>query len=164
MKLYKNVDIADLESILEYGVLSLNESGNNNWDERKRANNSCDVVYMFKPIKTENSFTHYGAALLEIDIPDEQISQNELSEADVNHGKYLEYVADRVDPEMIKKIYIPKIFRSKINLSNNVLKRITWCKMEASYYCKNEKEKRLQNNADAVIKIYTHQSTWQSKN
>ena len=37
MKLFKNVDIADLKSILARGILSMDESGNNNWNPKKRA-------------------------------------------------------------------------------------------------------------------------------
>ena len=39
MKLFKNVDIADLKSILARGILSMDESGNNDWNPKKRANN-----------------------------------------------------------------------------------------------------------------------------
>ena len=49
MTLYKNVDIVDLDSILEKGILSLSESGNNNWIEGKRAPNFKEVVYLFSP-------------------------------------------------------------------------------------------------------------------
>jgi hypothetical protein len=31
MKLYKNVDIKDLESILENGILPISVTGNDNW-------------------------------------------------------------------------------------------------------------------------------------
>ena len=36
MILYKNVDIKDLESILSKEILSLNVSGNNNWDDGEK--------------------------------------------------------------------------------------------------------------------------------
>ena len=36
MILYKNVDICDLKSIMEKGILSLDACGNNNWDDGKR--------------------------------------------------------------------------------------------------------------------------------
>ena len=90
MILYKNVDIKDLESILAKGILSLNVSGNNNWDDGKRADNSCDVVYLFKPLTEENSFCNYGITLLEIDIPDDEIKENELLGNDRYDGKYVE--------------------------------------------------------------------------
>ena len=83
MVLYKNVDVIDLESILSKGILSLNKSGNNNWGDHKRANNSCDVVYLFKPLTDKNSFCNYGTALLEINIPDNDV--NELMDAIKKH-------------------------------------------------------------------------------
>lgn len=33
MILYKNVNICDLEPISKSGILSMDECGNNNWDE-----------------------------------------------------------------------------------------------------------------------------------
>ena len=65
--LYKNVDLCDLESILEKGFLSLNESNNQNWSNNKRSNNSNDVVYLFDPKTKQNTFTQYGIVLLEVD-------------------------------------------------------------------------------------------------
>lgn len=46
---YKNVDIYDLPSILENGLLSMDESGNNNWQDNNRVDNRTDVVYLFRP-------------------------------------------------------------------------------------------------------------------
>lgn len=66
MILYKNVDICDLESITKNGILSMDECGNNNWDEGKRAANDTSVVYLFSPIGKQNTFPNYGAALLEV--------------------------------------------------------------------------------------------------
>lgn len=140
MILYKNVDIVDLEYIFKKGILSLNESGNDNWDEDKRANNSCDVVYLFKPLTEENSFCKYGVALLEIDIADDKVKENQLLENDVNFGKYVEYIADKVDADCIKVIYIPNLFKDGIDLSEEILSKITWCKMKANYYGENGKE------------------------
>ena len=42
---YKNVDIYDLPAILKNGLLSLDEPGNNNWQDGSRADNRTDVVY-----------------------------------------------------------------------------------------------------------------------
>ena len=140
MRLYKNVDIKDLESILKNGILSLSESGNDNWDEDKRADNSCDVVYLFKPLTEENSFCQYGAALLEIDIADDKVKENQLLENDVNFGKYVEYVVDKIDVDCIKAIYVPKLFKDGIDLSEEILSKITWCKLKANYYGENGKE------------------------
>lgn len=50
MILYKNVDICDLVSIMEKGILSLDACGNNNWDDGKRGENSTSVVYLFQPL------------------------------------------------------------------------------------------------------------------
>lgn len=50
MILYKNVDICDLKSIMEKGILSLDACGNNNWDDGKRGENSTSVVYLFQPL------------------------------------------------------------------------------------------------------------------
>ena len=140
MILYKNVDIKDLKSILHKGILSLNESGNNNWNEGKRANNSCDIVYLFKPLTEENSFCKYGAALLEIDIADDKVKENQLSENDVNFGKYIEYVVDKIDIDCIKAIYIPKLFEDRINLTEDVVKNITWCEIKANHYGEDGRE------------------------
>lgn len=142
MILYKNVDIKDLESILEKGILSLNESGNNNWDEGKRADNSCDMVYLFKPLTKENSFCNYGAALLEVDIPDNLAKENEINENDKNKGKYVEYVVDMVESELITKMYIPEIFKERIDVefSEEVLSKIYWCEFKANYYGEGGRE------------------------
>ena len=140
MILYKNVDIKDLESILTKGILSLNVSGNNNWDDGKRADNSCDVVYLFRPLTEENSFCNYGVALLEIDIPDDKIKENQLLENDRYNGKYVEYIADKVEVDCIKSIYIPKLFKNRIALPIEIMSRITWCGIKANHYGDDGKE------------------------
>ena len=150
MILYKNVDIKDLESILTKGILSLNVSGNNNWDDGKRADNSCDVVYLFRPLTEENSFCNYGVALLEIDIPDDKIKENQLLENDRYNGKYIEYITDEVSVQYIKTIYIPKIFKERIDLPENILSKITWCGMKANYYGDSVRE----NCPDEVLKQF----------
>lgn len=68
MRLFKNVDIKDLESILEKGILSMDTCGNNNWVDKKRANNATDVVYLFKAKNIGDSFTRYGIALIVVDV------------------------------------------------------------------------------------------------
>ena len=140
MILYKNVDIKDLESILTKGILSLNVSGNNNWDDGKRADNSCDVVYLFRPLTEENSFCNYGVALLEIDIPDDKIKENQLLENDRYNGKYIEYITDKVEADCIKSIYIPKLFKNRIDLPIEIMSRITWCGIKANHYGDDGKE------------------------
>ena len=140
MILYKNVDIKDLESILTKGILSLNVSGNNNWDDGKRADNSCDVVYLFRPLTEENSFCNYGVALLEIDIPDDKIKENQLLENDRYNGKYVEYITDKVEADYIKSIYIPKLFKNRVVLPIEIMSRITWCGIKANHYGDDGKE------------------------
>ena len=150
MILYKNVDIKDLESILSKGILSLNVSGNNNWDDGKRADNSCDVVYLFRPLTEQNSFCNYGAVLLQIDIPDNEVKENQLLENDRYNGKYIEYITDEVSVQYIKIIYIPKIFKERIDLPENILSKITWCGMKANYYGDSVRE----NCPDEVLKQF----------
>ena len=140
MILYKNVDIKDLESILTEGILSLNVSKNNNWDEGKRADNSCNVVYLFKPLTEENSFCNYGVALLEIDISDDEIKENQLLENDRYNGKYVEYITDKVEADCIKSIYIPKLFKNRVVLPIEIMSRITWCDIKANHYGDDGKE------------------------
>ena len=45
MKLYKNVDILDLENIMRDGILPISQTNNDNWSDGNRSNNSKDVVY-----------------------------------------------------------------------------------------------------------------------
>lgn len=137
MILYKNVDICDLENIIDKGLLSLNKSNNNNWDEDKRVNNSCDVVYLFRSLIVQNSFCQYGAALLEIDIPDNIVKENIIDDNDVNKDKYIEYITEYVNPDMIINIYIPRIFKNYIELSETVANRVSWCDFQANYYTPN---------------------------
>ena len=125
---YKNVDICDLPSILSKGILSLNKSGNDNWINGKRVNNSRDVVYLFRPTGYENSFVQYGVALLEVEVDG---VENEMMDTDVNRGKYIEYICDCVPPENIKAVYIPKIFKDKISYRNS---KIKWVDMEAKVF------------------------------
>lgn len=140
MILYKNVDIKDLGSILQKGILSLNESKNNNWNDGKRANNSCDIVYLFKPLREQNSFCQYGAALLEIDMPDDRVKEKALLENDANEEMYIEYTTDAVAPELICGIYIPRIFKGRVDLPEEIVSSITWCDISANYYGDNGKE------------------------
>lgn len=130
MILYKNVDICDLESIAEKGVLSLDASGNDNWEDGHRAQNQTDVVYLFDPIK-QNSFPKYGAALLEIDV--DEFQQSTIGDADVHVGDYVEYITAKIAPEQIKSVYIPEIFRDQVESRLDGLK-IEWCGISASIY------------------------------
>ena len=56
MILYHNADYKDLPSILKDGILPMSETGNNRWNNKKRADNSQNVVYLFNPIGKQNSF------------------------------------------------------------------------------------------------------------
>ena len=109
MKLYKNVDLCDLESILEKGILSSDEISNY-WENSNRANNSTSVVYLFKPISNLNTFIQYGLVLLEVEV--ENVVKVEFVDGDINKDKYIEYVVDKVLPNQITKIMIPKIFNN----------------------------------------------------
>lgn len=133
MTLYKNVDICDLESILSEGILSMDESGNNNWEDGKRANNPTDRVYLFHPInRGHNSFPGYGIALLEVNIPEAE--QSNLAETDNHKDDYIEYTTAKVTPSQIKKIYVPEIFRKRLDLPSDIEDRIEWCPMTAKIY------------------------------
>lgn len=134
MILYKNVDICDLESIMKNGVLSMDECGNDNWDEGHRADNDTSVVYLFSPIKKGDSFPKYGVALLEINCA---ANKNEMSDNDIHKDEYIEYITDRVLPMEIKRIIIPELFREYINIPNDL--KVTWCGLKADYYNEHNK-------------------------
>lgn len=80
MTLYHNCDYRDLPSILKDGILPMSKTGNNRWEDKKRVNNSEDVVYLFKPVGKQNSFTQYGICLIEVET---DATENVLDEADV---------------------------------------------------------------------------------
>lgn len=134
---YKNVDICDLNSILSKGILSLNASGNDNWQSGRRSNNSNDVVYLFIPTGYENSFVQYGAALLEVEVDG---YENEILDGDINKGKYIEYVCDCVPKDNIRSVYIPKIFRNHIHINNSKIKFVD---IEAKIFSSDLYDKNL---------------------
>lgn len=155
MILYKNVDIVDLESILENGVLSLKESGNDNWENGRRAGNSGEVVYLFYPLrKKQNSFVNYGAALLEIEIQDAK--ENDVRNSDLNLGKYKEFICDRVRPEQIKNIYIPELFENKVHLPQRIKEKINWCGLEACHFMNGRKE----SCTDEMLSLFANTATF----
>ena len=129
MILYKNVDICDLSSIFEKGILSMDECGNNNWDAGKRANNSTSVVYLFSPLTEVNAFPQYGVALLECECDAEK---NVMTASDRYNGVYDEYIIDRVNPSEIKRVIIPEIFRQYITVPEGIA--VTWCGLKADHY------------------------------
>lgn len=126
MILYHNCDYRDLSSILRDGILPLSKTGNNRWDDGKRANNSEDVIYLFKPVGKQNSFTQYGICLIEVEV---DATENNLDEFDCNHEKYAEYVTKSVSANRIKAIYIPEVFKDRISseLDTEALAKIKWC-------------------------------------
>ena len=63
MKLFKNVDFRDLPAILAEGILPISVTGNDNWDDGRRASNSREVVYLFNAERGA-SFVNYGTALI----------------------------------------------------------------------------------------------------
>lgn len=131
MTLFHNADIADLNSIVSKGILPASITGNDNWTSNKRADNSRSVVYLFDPTGRQNSFVHYGAALIEVEA---DAQRSELVEGDQNKG-YDEYTCAAVAPENIRKIYIPEIFRNRISgLSEETLEKVEWVKIEADVY------------------------------
>lgn len=126
MILYHNCDYRDLPSILKDGILPMSKTGNNKWENKKRVNNSENVVYLFKPVGKQNSFTQYGICLIEVEI---DATENILDEFDCNHGKYAEYVTEYVPANQIKAIYIPKILKDRLSseFNSEILAKITWC-------------------------------------
>lgn len=129
MVLYKNVDICDLDSISRNGILSMDECGNDNWENGRRADNDTSVVYLFDPIGQRNSFPDYGAALLEVDC---DAKENPMRNNDAHKNDYREYIISKVLPAQIKRIIIPKIFKTHIEIPEEL--NITWCDIEADYY------------------------------
>lgn len=117
MKLYKNVDILDLENIMREGILPIDVTGNNNWEESRRSNNATDVVYLFKENNIGDSFTTYGLVLLEIEV---DAKPNEIDKYDIHKVEYEEYIVSEVPVSAIKAIYIPKIFKDKITKEYNI--------------------------------------------
>ena len=125
MKLYKNVDIKDLDSILKNGILPISKTGNDNWGSGNRVNNSKNVVYLFKALNTGESFVNYGLVLIEVDA---EAKENKMSKLDINKNSYIEYVVDEVKPEQIKNIYIPSFIN--VNIQDSRIKKIEYsCKV-----------------------------------
>lgn len=124
--LYHNCDYRDLPSILKDGILPMSKTGNNRWENKKRVNNSENVVYLFKPVGKQNSFTQYGICLIEVET---DATENILDEADCNHGKYEEYVVSSVSASQIKAVYIPEVFKDRISseLDLETLAKVEWC-------------------------------------
>lgn len=101
LKLYKVVDKEDLEKILKEGILPISKTGNDNWEGNRRADNSKEVVYLFKPLTDQLNFTQYGDVLLEVETT---AYRNEILPGDRNRGKYEEFITFEVKPEEIKGV------------------------------------------------------------
>ena len=156
MKLYKNVDLCDLDKILEEGILPLSVTGNNNWDSDKRASNANDVVYLSNPKTSTNSFPEYGIVLLEVEV---EAQKSEVPQGDNHEDLYDEYIIDSVSPSQIVKIYIPEILKGKVESTNiNSFDRITFVQMSAKCFKNMEKtdadEADLKQFSETVERIY----------
>lgn len=102
MKLYKVVSSEDLDNILKDGILPISKTGNDNWEDDKRADNSIDVVYLFNPLTEQKNFRQYGDVLLEVETT---AYRNEVAPNDANRNKYEEYITYEVKPEEITKVH-----------------------------------------------------------
>lgn len=101
LKLYKIVAKEDLEKILKEGILPISKTGNDNWEGNRRADNSTEVVYLFKPLTDQLNFTQYGDVLLEVETT---AYRNEILPGDRNRGKCEEFITFEVKPEEIKGV------------------------------------------------------------
>lgn len=127
MKLFKNVGLQELKDILKNGILPISVTGNDNWEENNRSNNSKDVVYLFSPKTELNTFMQYGLVLLEVET--ENAVKNKFMKNDVNKDCYDEFIKDKINPNEIKKIYIPKILKKQIEKTdflNGLENQIIW--------------------------------------
>ncbi|KYM52121.1 hypothetical protein A2U07_07010 [Fusobacterium necrophorum subsp. funduliforme] len=150
MRLFKNVNLEDLERILTEGILPISKTGNDNWEFGKRGDNSKDVVYLFSPKTQVNSFPKsYGIVLLEVEA---DAKLNALAENDTHRDDYDEYIAGEVKPENIKKVYIPVILKDRVSeiLSQEILEKITFVEVAAKYY--EGHEKNVAN--DGILKLF----------
>lgn len=130
VKLYKNVDIADLASILEKGLLPLDKlDGDGGWISGNRARNSTAVVYLFDPLTEQNYFHEYGAALLEVDVDAER---SEIPQADRHGDKYVEYITPTVRPDQITAVYVPAIFADVV--PEEVKSRVKFCDLRGEHW------------------------------
>ena len=130
MKLFKNIGLQELKNIIKEGILPISVTGNDNWEEGKRSNNSREVVYLFSPKNEYNTFMQYGLVLLEVET--ENAVKTEFMPNDINKDYYDEFIKDRIKPNEIKNIYIPKILKKQIKKTdylNGIYDRITWVEL-----------------------------------
>ena len=131
MKLFKNVGLQELKDILKNGILPISVTGNDNWEENYRSNNSREVVYLFKPKGKLNTFMQYGLVLLEVQT--KYAKKTKFMPNDHNDEFYDEYIKNEIKPEEIKNIYIPKIFRKQIEKTDflkGIENQVTWVDLE----------------------------------
>lgn len=133
MKLFKNVDILDIEGILEKGILSIDELGDDNWEDGRRGTNATDVVYLYEKIG-DIVPVQYGLIALEVDVED--VVKKEMLNTDVNVGRYNEYVCAKVDVCSIKKIICPTLFRAHIEdkIPAEFTHLVEWRTLTATHY------------------------------
>ena len=146
MRLYKNVDICDLQKIMAEGILPVAVTGNDNWNGHR---NSTDpnLVYLFEAFQQGDTFPKsYGAALIEVDT---DARENAMTATDAHRNDYIEYVTDKVTPGEIVAVHIPEIFRSRIPFSDD---RIQYCGISANVFDANAENYRRPINA-AELKI-----------
>lgn len=132
MKLYKNVPIEDLSKIMENGILPISETNNNNWEDRLRGCNPTFLVYLFSPLTEQTTFIEYGIALLEVEVPESTVIETVIRKSD-NHKKlYKEYVTNFVSVENIKNIFLPKIFKKRLNnfIDKSFKDKVYWCDVD----------------------------------
>lgn len=163
MRLFKNVDIKDLGSILEKGILSMDACGNNNWDYGKRVSNATNVVYLFKPLPFKcNYFSQYGQALIECEVNDAK--ENEFLPNDYNKGLYVEYVTSEVKPQDIKAVYIPNEYKGQVTISSDLIKYVDYISaLDSTPNCKDNldlgqyevKQMELVSQ-DVALKLFKH--------
>lgn len=163
MRLYKNVDIKDLGSILEKGILSMDACGNNNWEPGYRADNATNVVYLFKPLPFKcNYFSQYGQALIECEVNDAK--ENEFLPNDYNKGLYVEYVTSEVKPQDIKAVYIPNEYKDQVTISSDLIQYVDYINaLNSSPGCKDNldlnqyevKQMKLVSQ-DIKVKLFKH--------
>lgn len=155
MKLFKNVDVCDLASIFEKGILSLDASGNDNWINGRRAENATNMVYLFKPIEGKaNAFPGYGCALLEVNA--DYAIETVFEVSDVHKNDYTEYMIDYIAPEQILKCYVPEIFKERLlndaDIPDTVKERIKFVEISGLYLDRNDLTyKQLDENILATI-------------
>lgn len=161
MKLFKNVDIEDIQAIMANGILPISVTGNNNWNNNNRANNSCDHVYLFKPTGNLNTFVQYGMLLLEVEVDD--ATQNEIQSADFNRGSYDEFIISEVKPEQVTNIYAPAIFREQIQPFVDGL-NVTYVEISAEHYGEDDlvqaSEETLLQFRNTILGISTNDSNY----